>query len=157
LSADQQTLAQDEQQEAQDVAAGDYSAADYDAQAADAEAGQVAEEGGPDNTTETWDAALNESWADSQQQTAEQDQQYADSYAAAGFGDDAQMYSEAAANEEQTADNSAEAGEYGDPLGPSEDAPTDAGAEPAADEAPAAEEAPVEDDTAAVDDDSSGS
>ncbi len=57
-----------------------------------------------------------------------------------------QMYAGDAQSEEQTADASAEEGQYGDPVGPEADAPTE---EAAADEAPV-DEAPVDD--AAADD-----
>jgi len=137
------------------VASGDYSTANTDAQAAYSESQTVAGEGGPDNTDETWNAQLDESWANSDQETATEDQTTAESYAAAGFTDDAQMYSEDGTAEEQTADGSAEAGEYGDPVGEPVDTPVDDSAP--AEEAPA-EEAPVDDapaDDTTVDDDSS--
>jgi hypothetical protein len=143
-------LQQDEQQESQAVASGDYSAASADAQQAYQQSETVAGEGGPDNTDETWTAQLNESWANSDQQTAEGDAQTADSYAAAGFTDDAQMYAGDAQGEEQTADASAEEGQYGDPVGPEADAPAE---EAPADEAPA-DEAPA-DDSSGADDSSS--
>ena len=147
MQSDQATLQQDEQAESQAVASGDYSAASADATQAYQDSETVAGEGGPDNTDETWTAQLDESWANSDQQTADQDAQTADSYAAAGFTDDAQMYAGDAQSEEQTADASAEEGQYGDPVGPEADAP--------ADEAPVDERRwtmrPV-DDTAATDD-----
>ncbi len=71
------------------MAAGDYSTASSDASQAYQDSETVAGEGGPDNTDETWTAQLNESWANSDQQTADQDAATADSYAAAGFTDDA--------------------------------------------------------------------
>jgi hypothetical protein len=141
---------QDEQAESQAVASGDYSAASNDASQAYQDSETVAGEGGPDNTDETWTAQLNESWANSDQQTAEGDAQTADSYAAAGFTDDAQMYAGDAQGEEQTADASAEEGQYGDPVGPEADAPAE---EAPADEAPA-DEAPA-DDSSGADDSSS--
>jgi hypothetical protein len=142
---------QDEQAESQAVSSGDYSAASTDASQAYQDSQTVAGEGGPDDTDETWTAQLNESWANSDQQTADQDAQTADSYAAAGFTDDAQMYSGDAASEEQTADSSAEEGQYGDPVGPEADASAE---EAPAEDAPA-DEAPVDDapvDDAAADD-----
>jgi hypothetical protein len=61
------------------------------------------------------------------------------------------MYSGDAASEEQTADSSAEEGQYGDPVGPEADASAE---EAPAEDAPA-DEAPVDDapvDDAAADD-----
>ena len=81
LTSDQDTLQQDEQQEAQDVQSGDYSAASTDAQQAYQQSETVAGEGGPDNTDETWTAQLDESYASSDQQTAEEDATTAASYA----------------------------------------------------------------------------
>jgi len=152
LQSDQETLAQEEQAEGQAAASGDYSTASADAQQAYQQSETVAGEGGPDNTDETWTAQLDESWANSDQQTAEGDAQTADSYAAAGFGDDAQMYAGDAQSEEQNADAAGEEGAYGDPTGQEMDTPTE---EATADEAPV-EDAPV-DDTAGADDDASGS
>jgi hypothetical protein len=60
------------------------------------------------------------------------------------------MYAGDAQGEEQTADASAEEGQYGNPVGPEADAPAE---EAPVEEAPA-EEAPV-DDTAGTDDSSS--
>ncbi len=96
-------------------------------------------EGGPDSTDSTWEANLERgARANWDQHTANADTATAGSYAAAGFGDDAQMYAEDAASQEATAqDSSTEAGQYGDPIGPDADTPT------AEAEAPA-EEAPVE-------------
>ncbi len=157
LTADQQTLQQEEQEEGKAAASGDYATAQNDAQQAYEQSQTVANEGGPDSTDQTWEAAQNESWANWDQQTADQDQQTAQSYAESGNPDDAQIYSDAAQNEQQNADNYGEAGEYGDPLGEPVDTPA------ATDDAPA-EEAPVDDtpvddsaavDTSAVDDDSS--
>ena len=151
LADAQQSQQQAEQAESQAVASGDYSAANDDAQQAYSASQDVANAGGPDNTDKTWEAQLNESWANWDQQTANEDAASAQSYADAGFTDDAQMYAADAAGAEATADSSAEAGEYGDPLGPEADSS-------AAAEAPA-EEAPVEDaaaaDTSVVDEDSS--
>jgi len=165
LTDAQQTLQQDEQAEAQAAASGDYATANTDAQQAYGASQDVANAGGPDSTDQTWTAAQDESWANWDQETANQDATTAASYDASGNPDDAAIYSSAADNEQGNADNSAEAGEYGDPLGPAEDTVTgveDAPVEDTAavDEAPAVDDtavedvAPVEDD-AAVDDDSS--
>jgi hypothetical protein len=147
LSDAQQTLQQDEIAEAQAAASGDYATAQDDSQQAYGASQDVANAGGPDNTDQTWDAAQNESWANWDQQTADQDAATAASYADSATPDDAEIYSAAADNEAGNADDAAEAGEYGDSLGPAEDTSA------VADEAPA-EEAPV-DESAAVDDDSS--
>jgi hypothetical protein len=164
-TADQQTLEQEEEKESKDVQAGDYSAAYSDSQQAYQQSETLAGEGGPDNTDDTWTAQLDESWANSDQQTADQDAITAASYANDPTGNpavdaaDAQLYGDAAQNEQQSADNSGEAGQYGDPIGEPVDTPT-APDEAPAEEAPAeeapAEEAPVED-TSTVDDDSSAS
>jgi hypothetical protein len=164
-TADQQTLEQEEEKESKDVQAGDYSAAYTDSQQAYQQSETLAGEGGPDDTDETWRAQLDESWANSDQQTADQDAITAASYANDPTGNpavdaaDAQLYGDAAQNEQQSADNSGEAGQYGDPIGEPVDTPT-APDETPAEEAPAeeapAEEAPVED-TSTVDDDSSAS
>jgi hypothetical protein len=65
------------------------------------------------------------------------------------------VYGDAAQNEGENADASAEEGQYGDPVGPEADAPAD---EAPADEAPV-DDAPVDDaaadDTAGTDDSSS--
>ena len=144
LTDAQQTLQQDEQAEAQAAASGDYATANTDAQQAYGASQDVANAGGPDSTDQTWDAAQNESWANWDQETANQDAATAASYDASGNPDDAAIYSSAADNEQGNADNAAEACEYGDPLGPSEDTVT------------ADEDAPVDDtavdDTAAADD-----
>jgi hypothetical protein len=164
LTDAQQTLQQDEQAEAQAAAAGDYATANTDAQQAYGASQDVANAGGPDSTDQTWQAAQNESWANWDQETANQDAATAASYADSATPDDAQIYADAAQNEQGNADNAAEAGEYGDPLGPAEDTVTgvedapadDAAVEdaPAVDDTPVEEAAPVEDDVA-VDDDSS--
>jgi hypothetical protein len=160
LADDQQTLEQQEQAEGQAAASGDYSTAQNDAQQAYEQSQTVANEGGPDNTNETWEAAQNESWANWDQQTADQDAATAASYANDTSGNpsdaaDAQLYGDAAQSEQQTADGYGEAGEYGDPVGEPVDTPT------ASDEAPAEDSAPVDDtaaaDTSAVDEDSSAS
>ena len=73
---------------------------------------------------------------------------------------DAELYGNAATGEEQTADASAESGEYGDSVGEPEDTPTDDAPadDTAADDAPVddtpVDDTPVDDSTA--DDDSSG-
>ena len=67
-------------------------------------------EGGPDTTDDTWTAQLDESYAASDQQTAEEDATTAASYADDTTGNpdtdaaDAQLYGDAATGEEQTAD-----------------------------------------------------
>jgi hypothetical protein len=144
LSDDEQTLQQQEDQEAQDVQSGNYAAAQNDSEQAYQTSETVAGEGGPDSTDSTWEANLNDCWANSDQQTADQDEVTAESYAASGNTDDAELYG-SAANEEGTVDNSAEAGEYGDTVGPDVDTPT------AEDTAPAVDDTPPEE-TAAVDD-----
>jgi hypothetical protein len=153
------TQQQAEQSEAQAVASGDYATASDDAQQAYSASQDVANAGGADNTDSTWTAAQNESWANWDQQTADQDQATAESYANSATPDDASIYSAAAENEQGNADNAAEAGEYGDPLGPEADstaAPEEAPVDdtPVDDSAPAEDAAPVED-TSTVDDDSS--
>jgi hypothetical protein len=158
LSDAQQTLQQDEQAEAQAAASGDYATANNDAQQAYGASQDVANAGGPDSTDQTWDAAQNESWANWDQQTADQDAATAASYAGSATPDDAQIYADAAQNEQGNADNAAEAGEYGDPLGPSEDTVT-AEEDAPVDETPvddtAVEDVAPADDTATADDDSS--
>jgi len=165
LANDQQTLEQTEEQEGQAAQSGDYSTAYADSQQAYEQSQTVANEGGPDNTDATWTAQLDESWANSDQQTADQDQQTADSYAndpnaTPGDAADAQLYGDAAQNEQQSADNIGEAGEYGDPIGEPVDTPTDTTEDAPAEEAPV-DDTPVEDapaeDTSTVDDDSSAS
>ena len=169
-TSDQQTLEQTEQQEGQAAQSGDYSTASNDAQLAYQESQTIANEGGPDNTDQTWAAEQNESQANWDQQTAEQDQTTADSYAndpnaLPSDAADAQLYGDAAQNEEGTADNYGEAGAYGDPVGEPVDTPTDTTEDAPVEDAPA-DEAPVDDtpvddsppaDDAAVDDDSSAS
>ena len=64
----------------------------------------MANEGGPDNTDQTWAAEQNESQANSDQQTADQDQTTADSYAndpnaLPSDAADAELYGDAAENE----------------------------------------------------------
>ena len=76
LATDQDTLQQDEQQEAQDVQSGNYTAASDDAQQAYQQSETVAGEGGPDNTDDTWTAQLDESYAASDQQTAQKNVTY---------------------------------------------------------------------------------
>jgi hypothetical protein len=153
LSDAQQTLQQDEQAEAAAAATGDYATANDDAQQAYSASQDVANAGGPDDTDATWTAAQNESWANADQQTADQDAQTAASYAAdpddnPSDAADAAMYAGDAQSEEATADDSAAAGAYGDPVGPAEDT--------AVDDTPVEDTAAV-DDTATVDDDSSAS
>ncbi len=125
MQSDEQTEQQAEQQESQDVSAGDYSAASNDATQAYQDSQTVAGEGGPDNTDETWNAQLDESWANSDQQTADQDAQTADSYAASGDANAAEVYGDAAQNEGENATDSADEGQYGDPVGEEMDTPTD--------------------------------
>jgi hypothetical protein len=169
-TSDQQTLEQTEQQESQAAQSGDYSTASNDAQLAYQESQTIANEGGPDNTDQTWTAEQNESQANWDQQTAEQDQTTADSYAndpnaLPSDAADAQLYGDAAQNEEGTADNYGEAGAYGDPVGEPVDTPTDTTEDAPVEDAPV-DEAPVDDtpvddsppaDDTAVDDDSSAS
>jgi hypothetical protein len=143
--SDQQTLEQEQQQEGQAAASGDYSAAQQDATQAYEQSQTVAGEGGPDNTDATWNAMQRESWANWDQQTADQDQQASDSYAAAGDAQGAEVYGDAAGTEQGNADNSGEAGEYGDPVGE----PADSTA--TADEAPADDTAVTDDTTATAD------
>jgi hypothetical protein len=152
LNDAQQTLQQDEQAEAQAAATGDYATANDDAQQAYQASEDVANAGGPDDTDATWEAAQNESWANADQQTANEDAVTAASYANDPTGNpetdaaDAAMYAGDAQTEEATADDSAAAGEYGDPVGPAEDTPVD--------ETPVEDTAAV-DETATADDDSS--
>jgi hypothetical protein len=152
LTDAQATLQQDEQAEAAAAATGDYSTANDDAQQAYQASQDVADAGGPDDTDATWQAAQNESWANADQETANEDAATAASYANDPSGNpdtdaaDAQMYAADAETEGATADDSAAAGEYGGDLGPDETA--------VADEAPVEDTAAV-DDTATVDDDSS--
>jgi hypothetical protein len=146
LNDAQQTLQQDQQAEAQAAAAGDYATANNDAQLAYGDSQDVANAGGPDNTDATWEAAQDASWANADQQTADQDALTADSYAADTSGNpetdaaDAALYGGDAQSEEATADDSAAAAV--------DDAPVD-------DTAVADDAAPVDD--TATDDDSSAS
>ena len=157
LNDAQQTQQQDEQAEGQAAASGDYATAQDDAQQAYSASQDVANAGGPDNTDQTWQASQDESWANWDQQTADENAQTAASYANDTTGNpddaaDAQLYGDIAQGQQETADEHGEAGEYGDSLGPEEDTSAVADEAPV-DEAPA-EEAPA-DDSAAVDDDSS--
>jgi hypothetical protein len=157
LNDAQQTQQQDEQAEGQAAASGDYSTAQDDAQQAYSASQDVANAGGPDNTDQTWQASQDESWANWDQQTADENAQTAASYANDTTGNpddaaDAALYAGDAQNEQANADASGEAGEYGDSVGPEDDTSAVADEAPV-DEAPA-EEAPA-DDSAAVDDDSS--
>jgi hypothetical protein len=153
LTDAQATLQQDEQAEAAAAATGDYATANNDAQQAYGASQDVANAGGPDSTDATWEAAQNESWANSDQQTADQDALTAASYANDPSGNpddaaDAALYGGDAQTEEATADDSAAAGEYGDPVGPADDTAT------AVDDTPV-DDTPAVDDTATADDDSS--
>jgi hypothetical protein len=140
-ATDQQTAATDQAQEATDAAAGDYSAATDDAAAASAAAaGADASGGGLTNDGSADTEQLDESWANWDQETADQDSTTAQSYADAGFTDDAQMYAGDAAGEEQTAAGLGSEGTY-----------DTAGADPVPDDTAVAEEAPVEE-AAPVDD-----
>jgi hypothetical protein len=120
--------------------------------------------GGTDHSGTAYDEAQNESWANWDQQTADQDATTAQGYADSGNSADAGIYSAAADTEQSNADTAGEAGEYGAELAqtdPSSEVATDTPVDEApAEEAPVddtpAEEAPV-DDSAAVDDDSSAS
>jgi hypothetical protein len=150
VQSDEATVQQDETQESADVSAGNYAAASTDASQAYQDSQTVAGEGGPDNTDETWTAQLDESWANSDQQTADQDAATADSYAAAGDAQGAEVYGDAAQNEGENADASADEGQYGDPVGPEEDV---SAAEAPADDAPVDDAAA--DDAAGTDDSSS--
>jgi hypothetical protein len=131
---DQQTAAADQAQEATDAAAGDYAAATEDAQNASAAATAADQSGGGltnDGSADT--EALDESWANWDQETADQDATTAESYAEAGFTDDAQMYAQDGAAEEQTAQGLGDEGTF-----------DTAGAEPVPDDTATPEEAPVE-------------
>jgi hypothetical protein len=140
-ATDQQTAATDQAQEATDAASGDYAAATDDAQNASAAAvGADATGGGLTNDGSADTEALDESWANWDQETADQDATTAQSYADAGFTDDAQMYAGDAAGEEQTAAGLGDEGTY-----------DTAGAEAVPDDTAVADEAPVED-AAPVDD-----
>jgi len=159
LSDAQQTLQQDETAEAQAAASGDYAAASNDAQQAYGDSQTVADAGGPDNTDQTWDAAQNESWANWDQQTANEDAQTAQSYATDTSGNpddaaDAGIYAAAADNAQENADDHGEAGEYGDALGPQDDSSA-AAEETPVDDTPEEDSAPVEDSAPSADDDSS--
>lgn len=161
LNDAQQTELQAQQAEANAAASGDYATAQDQAHQAYSASQDVANAGGLDNTSQTWTAAQDESWANWDQQTADQNAQAAASYEASGNPDDAAIYAAAADNAQGNADNFGEAGEYGDPLGPSVDSPAVA-EDTVVDEAPAVDDsaAAVEDtapavEETAVDDDSS--
>ena len=153
LSDDQQTLQQDEQAEGQAAASGDYGTAQDDAQQAYSASQDVANAGGPDNTDETWQASQDESWANWDQQTADENAQTAESYANDTTGNpddaaDAALYAGDAQDEQANADAAGEAGEYGDSQGPEDDTSA------VADDAPV-DDTPVDDSASSVDDDSS--
>jgi ABC-2 type transport system ATP-binding protein len=154
----QETLQQDEQAEAQAAASGDYATAQDDAQQAYSASQDLANAGGPDNTDETWHAAQDESWANWDQQTADENAQTAASFANDTTGNpddawDAELYGGVAESNQEAADDHGEAGEFGDSLGPedssavAEEAPVD---EAPAEEAPVEESSPVDDDSSAV-------
>ena len=117
----QYNLDQAEQSESQAAASGDYSAAQDDATQAYQASEDLANAGGPDNTDTTWSAMQDESWANWDQQTANEDSQSAESYAEAGDAQGAEVYGDAAQNEQENADNSGAEGEYGGELGPEMD------------------------------------
>jgi hypothetical protein len=153
VSDAQQTLDQAEQAEGKAAASGDYATAQDDALQAYAASQDVANAGGPDSTDETWAASQSESWANWDQQTADENAQAAQSYAESGNMDDAGIYAAAADNAQGNADASGEAGEYGDPLGPQDNSTAVAEEAPVEDSAPVDESASV-DTTAAADDSS---
>ncbi len=117
----QYNLDQSEQAESQAAASGDYSTAQDDATQAYQASEDLANAGGPDNTDTTWSAMQDESWANWDQQTANEDSQSAESYAEAGDAQGAEVYGDAAQNEQENADNSGAEGEYGGELGPEMD------------------------------------
>jgi len=121
----QYNLDQAEQSESQAAASGDYSTAQDDATQAYQASEDVANAGGPDNTDTTWSAMQDESWANWDQQTANEDAQSAQSYAEAGDAQGAEVYGDAAQNEQENADNSGAEGEYGGELGPEMDSSTE--------------------------------
>lgn len=117
----QYNLGQSEQAESQAAASGDYSTAQDDATQAYQASEDLANVGGPDNTDTTWSAMQDESWANWDQQTANEDSQSAESYAEAGDAQGTEVYGDAAQNEQENADNSGAEGEYGGELGPEMD------------------------------------
>ena len=121
----QYNLDQAEQGESQAAASGDYSTAQDDATQAYQASEDLADAGGPDNTDTTWSAMQDESWANWDQQTANEDSQSAESSAEAGDTQGAEVYGDAAQNEQENADNSGAEGEYGGELGPEMDSTTD--------------------------------
>jgi hypothetical protein len=120
----QYNLQQAEHAEGEAAASGDYATAQDQAQNAYWAAEDLANAGGPDHTDETWDAMQSESWANWDQQSANENAQSAESYAESGDLDGAEVYADAAQDQQESADSYGAEGEYGGDLGPAEDTAT---------------------------------